>query len=130
MKLRTMVALTCMLTPALAECQAVWWWPAWSEVTGTRYRNNIADRWPATILYVGGDLLLVSPYRVQPGAKRIVVQAPRHDGHPGTVLELEVKLEPCVRYYINAQFDGPVGPNWRPVVDSTEVIPGCPLPGT
>ena len=41
----------------------------------------------------------------------------------------EIELEPCYRDYLNAQFDGPVGPDWRPVVDATETIPNCPLPG-
>ena len=41
----------------------------------------------------------------------------------------EIELEPCYRYNLNAQFDGPVGPDWRLVVDATETIPNCPLPG-
>src|SRR5437764_1879548 len=27
----------------------------------------------------------------------------------------EIELEPCYRDYLNAQFDGPVGPDWRVV---------------
>jgi hypothetical protein len=116
-----------LLAPATAL--AGMWWPAWSEVTGVRYRTTIAERWPSRIVAVGGELLLVAPYHVTPGLHRIVVESPRHDSFPGTLQTFELRLEPCVRYYINAQFDGPVGPGWRPVVDTTQTIPGCPLPG-
>jgi hypothetical protein len=36
-------------------------------------------------------------------------------------------VEPCKRYYINAQFDNPVEPSWTPVVDHVETIAGCRL---
>jgi hypothetical protein len=126
--MRVLTAAILMLAQTAAVGQATWW-PAWSEVTGVRYQKSIADRWPARIVAVGGELLLVAPYRVPPGAHRIVLESPRHDGFPGTIQYFELRLEPCNRYYLNAQFDGPVGPNWRPVVDATETIPGCPLPG-
>ena len=34
--------------------------------------------------------------------------------------------KPCKRYYINAQFDGPLSPSdWKPVIDHVEPIAGC-----
>ena len=56
-------------------------------------------------------------------------QVLRTGGFPGTIQYFEIELEPCYRYYLNAQFDGPVGADWRLVVDATETIPNCPLPG-
>jgi hypothetical protein len=126
--MRVFSAAILMLVQTAALGQAMWW-PAWSEVTGVRYHKSIADRLPTRIVGMEGELLLVAPYRVQPGAYRIVLESARHGGFPGTIQYFELKLEPCSRYYLNAQFDDPVGPDWRPVVDATETIPGCPLPG-
>jgi hypothetical protein len=121
MKMRTMA----VMAGALLACACQTWGPTWSEVTGIRYHRAMADRWPARIVAVGSDAVFQTPYRVTPGAYRVAVESPRHDGFPGTIQELDLKIEPCKRYYINAQFDGPVGPNWRPVVDETETIAGC-----
>jgi hypothetical protein len=42
---------------------------------------------------------------------------------------LKLDLEPCKRYYVNAQFDAPGQPRWEPVVDYVEPIAGCPVGG-
>ena len=107
----------------VAGCQT--WGPTWSEVTGVRYHRAIADRWPARIVAVGNDAVFQTPYKVAPGTYRLAVESPRHDGFPGTILEMTLNIEPCKRYYVNAQFAGPVGPDWRPVVDEMESIAGC-----
>ena len=126
--MRVLAATILMLAQTAAVGQ-VMWWPAWSEVTGVRYHKSIAGRLPARIIAVGGELLLVAPYRVSPGAQRIVLESARYGGFPGTIQYFELILEPCNRYYLNAQFDDPAGPDWHPVVDATETIPNCPLPG-
>jgi hypothetical protein len=38
---------------------------------------------------------------------------------------MKLNIEPCKRYYINAQFQDPVRPEWTPVVDEVEPIVGC-----
>ena len=38
---------------------------------------------------------------------------------------MNLDLEPCKRYYLNAQFDNPVERTWKPVVDYVEPIAGC-----
>lgn len=121
MRIRTIAAAT--LVFSFAGCQA---WPLpWSEITGERYNHTIADRWPARIVVVGGNGVFEIPYRALPGTYRIGVESPRHDGFPGSTQEMTLDVEPCQRYYINAQFSGPVGPAWRPVVDYAESIAGC-----
>ena len=40
---------------------------------------------------------------------------------------MTLDLEPCKRYYLNAQFANPVAPTWTPVVDYVEPIAGCKL---
>ena len=121
MRLRTIAAAALALI--VAGCQT--WGPTWSEVTGVRYHRAIADRWPARIVAVGNDAVFQTPYKVAPGTYRLAVESPRHDGFPGTILEMTLNIEPCKRYYVNAQFGGPVGPDWRPVVDEVESIAGC-----
>ena len=121
MRLRTIAAAALALI--VAGCQT--WGPTWSEVTGVRYHRAIADRWPARIVAVGNDAVFQTPYKVAPGTYRLAVESPRHDGFPGTILEMTLNIEPCKRYYVNAQFAGPVGPDWRPVVDEVESIAGC-----
>ena len=121
MRLRTIAAAALALI--VAGCQT--WGPTWSEVTGVRYHRAIADRWPARIVAVGNDAVFPTPYKVAPGTYRLAVESPRHDGFPGTILEMTLNIEPCKRYYVNAQFAGPVGPDWRPVVDEVESIAGC-----
>ncbi len=40
--------------------------------------------------------------------------------------EFTLDAQPCQRYYINAQFDGPLVPSeWKPIIDYVEPIAGC-----
>jgi hypothetical protein len=104
-------------------CQT--WGPTWSEVTGVRYNRAIADRWPARIVAVGSDSVFSVPYKVVPGTYALAVESPRHSGFAGTIQKMKLNIEPCKRYYINAQFQDPVRPEWTPVVDEVEPIVGC-----
>jgi hypothetical protein len=108
---------------ALAGCQT--WGPTWSEVTGVRYNRTIADRWPARIVAVGNNSVFTVPYKVAPGTYTIAVESPRHSGFAGTIQDMQLNIEPCKRYYLNAQFQDPVRPEWTPVVDEVESIVGC-----
>ena len=119
--MRNLAAAAVVLTAS--GCQT--WGPAWSEVTGVRYNRVIADRWPARIVAVGSDSVFSIPYKVAPGTYTLAVESPRHSGFAGTIQEMRLNIEPCKRYYINAQFQDPVRPEWTPVVDEVEPIVGC-----
>jgi len=121
--MRMHVLATAIIALAATGCQT--WGPTWSEVTGVRYNRAIADRWPAHIVAVGSDSVFSVPYKVAPGAYTIAVESPRHSGFAGTIQEMKLTIEPCKRYYINAQFQDPVRPEWAPVVDEAEPIAGC-----
>ncbi|MDQ2916649.1 MAG: hypothetical protein M3R40_05740, partial [Pseudomonadota bacterium] len=56
---------------------------------------------------------------------RVVLQSPAHNKFTGSEKAVTLKIEPCKRYYINAQFDNPVTPAWEPVTDYVETIAGC-----
>jgi hypothetical protein len=113
-----------ILASAMAGCQT--WGPTWSEITGARYTAAIADRRAAILSTVGDESVgSVQPFKVHPGTYRVVVQSPRHNGFPGTNKEMTLAMDPCRRYYVNAQFDNPTTPQWEPVVDHVETIAGC-----
>jgi hypothetical protein len=108
----------------LAGCQT--WGPTWSEVSGARYTRIDPDRAPAILIAVGDESVgSVTPFRVAPGTYRIVLQSPVHNRFRGSEMDITLKVEPCRRYYLNAQFDNPVSPGWKPVIDYVESIPGC-----
>jgi hypothetical protein len=115
------------LALAATSCQT--WGPTWSEVTGVRYNRTIADRWPARIVAVGNTSVFTMPYKVAPGAYTVEVESPRHGGFAGTLQTFTLNIEPCKRYYLNAQFKDPVQPEWTPVVDEVEPIAGCRVTG-
>ncbi len=105
-------------------CQT--WGPTWSEVSGTRYTRIDPDREAAILISIGDQSVgSVTPYRVAPGTHRVVLQSPAHNKFTGSEKAVTLKIEPCKRYYINAQFDNPVTPAWEPVTDYVETIAGC-----
>jgi hypothetical protein len=108
------------------------WGPTWSEVTGERYHRAIMDRRPAIIEKIDGNSAFPSsPIKVEPGRHEIVMQGPKLDWPGGTQLHtMTLDLQPCMRYYLNAQFDNPVAPTWSPVVDYVEAIAGCKIAAT
>ena len=121
--MRMQVLATAVVALVATGCQT--WGPTWSEVTGVRYTRTIADRWPARIVAVGSDSVFTMPYKVAPGTYTIAVESPRHSGFAGSIQEMKLNIEPCKRYYVNAQFQDPVRPEWTPVVDEAEPIAGC-----
>ena len=121
-----------LLAPALLGatllpgCQT--WGPTWSELTGQRYNVTIMNRRPASINMVDNQGAFVDPnlVRVEPGKHRIVLQAVAPGWPGGPDLEvMNLDVEPCKRYYLNAQFQNTISPNWTPVVDFVEPIAGC-----
>jgi hypothetical protein len=95
-------------------------------VSGARYTRIDPDRAPAILIAVGDESVgSVTPFRVAPGTYRIVLQSPVHNRFRGSEMDITLKVEPCRRYYLNAQFDNPVSPGWKPVIDYVESIPGC-----
>ena len=58
-----------------------------------------------------------TPDPVAPGKRRIQLQYETAKGkfRPDTQ-EIELDLKPCTRYEITAQYDNPLGPNWKPKI--------------
>ena len=111
-------------TIVLAGCQT--WGPTWSEISGARYTAVAPDRRAAILIRAGDESVgSVTPFRLEPGRYDIQVQSPTHNRFPGSVKTITLTVEPCRRYYINAQFSDPVRPDWTPVIDYVETIAGC-----
>ena len=110
----------------LASCATIG--PTWSELSGARYYNRtILDRRPLIIERVDGESTPVRvPIKIAPGRHEITVSSLRHGEFRGGILsQLTLDIEPCKRYYINAQYPDPVQPRYTPVVDYVEPISGC-----
>jgi hypothetical protein len=111
-------------TILVAGCQT--WGPTWSEITGERYTSVAPDRRAAILIRAGDESIgSVTPFRIEPGKYDIQVQSPVHNRFPGSIKTMALAIEPCRRYYINAQFADPVRPEWTPVIDYVETISGC-----
>jgi hypothetical protein len=110
-------------------CQT--WGPTWSEVTGARYTRADLNRRPVELLRVGDQSVGFNEryFKVAPGTYRVEVQAPPRNRMSGSAMGFTLTLEPCRRYYINADFDNRVGPDWTPVIDYVEPIAGCTVTG-
>ena len=122
-----MKRLIALLSALLAGGCATWG-STWSEISGDRYYNTTAlNRRPAIIEKVDGYSSYPSyPIKLEPGQHAIELGGPAPRWPGGAALHtLNLDLEPCKRYYLNAQFENPVDLTWKPVVDYVESIPGC-----
>lgn len=128
MRVRSLAALA--LAVAAAPAGAIErWGPTWSEVSGVLYHRTYINRTPTIIKQIDGVHRTLRPVRSDPGPHTVVVQSPGRKGFHGSDATMQLDLEPCKRYYINAQFESGVGPRWSPVVSYVEPIAGCKLPG-
>jgi len=123
-----------LLPLALAGCQT--WGPTWSEVSGARWNIPSAqfNTVPTTINKIDGTSALqtVPGYpgtvKIEPGDHSIELSAPplSPGWTGGTALEtMQLKVEPCKRYYINGTYANPLGMEWKPFVDYVDTIAGC-----
>jgi hypothetical protein len=114
-----------LLSPLLLlGCQT--WGPTWSEVSGARYYNRTdTHRLPAIITRIDDRSAFPSyPIRIEPGQHEIQVQGTLR-GWVGTQEKIVLTLEPCKRYYVNAQYPSLVVPRFAPIVDYVEDLAGC-----
>ena len=111
----------------LTGCQT--WSPAWSEVSGARWNMTIINRRPAIIERIDDQGAFAAyPLKIEAGTRRIVLSAPAPGWPGGSELRvMMLDIEPCKRYYINAQFANPLGRGFTPVVDYIEGVAGCAI---
>jgi len=122
-----------LLPLALAGCQT--WGPTWSEVTGARWTipPKELNTVPTTINKIDGSsafqtIPTYGSVKIEPGMHSIELSAPplSPGWTGGTNLEtMELKVEPCKRYYLNGTYSNPLGMDWKPFVDYVDNISGC-----
>jgi hypothetical protein len=104
---------------------------SYSEVTGARYNLAIMDRRAVEIVRVGNTTGWANnqPVQVNPGTYPVVVASRPHGGFAGGLQQtMELRIDPCKRYYVNAQYANPITPDYQVVVDYVETIAGCRAP--
>jgi hypothetical protein len=129
---KSLLVVACAALPVVMLEGCATWGPTWSELTGQRFNVTDTNRRPAIIDRVDDRGAFTSPnmIRVEPGLRRLVVQGPAPGWPGGPPLHvMMLQVEPCKRYYINAQFTSPIQREWTPVVDHVETIAGCQMPG-
>ena len=109
----------------LPGCQTVG--PTWSEITGQRYVPGALFRRPAIIEHIDNQGAFASdPIRVEGGMHQIEISAPVPGWRGGSDIKvMDLDMQPCKRYYINAQFENNVSQKWKPVIDYVDPIAGC-----
>lgn len=122
------IALVTALALGTSAACAQKWGPTWSEVTGELYSRTQLNRAPAIIKSIDGKNSLDKVVRSEAGQRKVVVQSPSRKGLQGSDVTLDMTLEACTRYYINAQFKSGVGTDWEPVIAHVEAVAGCKTP--
>jgi hypothetical protein len=121
----------CIAALALSVSGCATFGPTWSELSGNRYHFTTLNREAALIEKVDGVSAYAHyPIKLDPGPHEIVLQGASRWPGGAPLRTLKLDLEPCKRYYLNAQFDAPGQPRWEPVVDYVEPIAGCPVGGS
>lgn len=117
-----------LLSPLfLLGCQT--WGPTWSEVSGARYYHLATMyRYPAVITRIDDQgAFAQNPIKIEPGRHEIRLQGTLPGWRGGTFETMVLTLEPCKRYYLNAQYPNTIQPRFTPVVDYVDDIAGCKI---
>ncbi len=128
MRLQPILALILIALAGDAAAALARWGPTWSEVTGNRFPTARMHLEPAVISRIDGASQTSRIVKVEPGKHEVVVRSPMRKGFQGSDVKLNLDIEPCKRYYLNAQFKHSTGPDWEPVIAMVEPVSGCKLP--
>jgi hypothetical protein len=99
--------------------------PAFSELVGERYFVTRLDTYPLTISSVDGRSSTLPVQYVEPGPRQLVLQGPPGFGGVTTLRSFELKVRPCIRYYIVAVRASPLDAEFTPRVDYEQALAGC-----
>jgi hypothetical protein len=125
----TLVLLAAITTlgPGWAAAQTKWG-PSWSEVTGELDSRTQLNRTAAIIKSIDGRHSRDKVVKTESGQRKVMVQSPARKGFQGSDAAMDLQLEPCKRYFINAQFKSSVGTDWEPVLARVDPVAGCKAP--
>ena len=108
---------------ALGACESA---PV-SALTGVPYRPIVTlNRYPVRIVAVDGGFNAQDAVRVDPGVRSVIVESTHRAVYRVPEQRVfAVRVEPCTRYYLAAQYRSPLLEDWAVVVDYQEPIAGC-----
>lgn len=121
-----LLALACLALP-LAAAAGPYDQPYAIILTDTRPSSDPNLR-PVIVNRVDGETVASRPNQavVAPGKHQVTVDLPPRKGfRVGTQETFELTASPCMRYYVAAKLDNPVGQEWKAVVRSSELIGEC-----
>ena len=99
----------------------------YSQLVGTRYFKVPINTYPVAVVQVDGESTpLTGPVLVEPGLRRVVLEASSGlPGGLGSQQVLELRVEPCTRYYLVAEKLARFVDRFTPRIDHQEPVPGC-----
>lgn len=99
-----------------------------SQLDGRRWNRVELNTYDVTIVSVDGEHYVQrgTPIVVKPGPHKIVVQGPPTAGFRfGEQRVLELNVEPCMRYWLEAKKANALSQDFEPRVNYREPIAGC-----
>jgi hypothetical protein len=96
-----------------------------SYLVGERYFKTRIDTQPVIILGVDDRDTTQRRVLVDPGTRRVRVQAMPVPGAPNQTATLTIDVKPCHTYYIVAVRETPITANFQPQVDFVQPLGGC-----
>lgn len=101
----------------------------YSQLDGHRYTRAPIDTYPVQIVRVDGKDNLDSRVEVDPGVRKVTVQAPpTPTSRYGEQRTIELSVAPCTRYYLVAVKDNRLSNDFTVKVDYQEPVGGCTPP--
>ncbi len=117
-----------ILLPAVAALLAGCASYGYSQIDGYRWSKVELNTFDVTVISVDGEHYLqrATPVLVDPGPRKIVVQGPPTAGFRfGEQRTLELNVEPCTRYWLEAKKANSLSQDFEPRVNYKESIAGC-----
>jgi hypothetical protein len=126
----SMKILPCVLVAAAvlatAGCET---YKSFSQLDGYRWSKVDLNTFDVTIIAVDDKHYVqqgLVPIMIEPGPHKIMVQGPPTRGFPqGQMRTLELNVEPCTRYWLEARKQNQIQQDFEPAVNYEEPILGC-----
>jgi hypothetical protein len=123
MKTKTLLVLAAIA--ATAGCATN---QPFAQLDGYRWSKVGLNTFDVTIISVDGEHYVQRgvPIMITPGQHKIVVQGPPTAGFRfGEQRTLDLNVEPCTRYWLEARKENSLQQNFEPAVNYQEPISGC-----
>ena len=121
---RTLASSLLLASAVLAGCTT-----PYSQIYGTRYYQAPMDTYPVAVIAVDGEHYVRQPVQIDPGPRKITVQAPPTASSRGEQQTITLDVKPCTRYYLVAVKENPLSNDFNVKVDYEEPVPGCTRKG-